>query len=87
MDNFIAFVTNNFIWFLVISIFLIFALIGYIYDMKKEKNNYLKNETVGSSVEPENIVIPENKSINDMLSANKTDEKEENVTSEIINNN
>ena len=37
MDKFITFVSDNYIWFLLITIFLIFALIGYIYDNKRSK--------------------------------------------------
>lgn len=88
MDSFITFVANNYVWFMVISIFLIFALIGYIYDIKREKNDNFSKVNTSADISQENIIIPENKSINDMLSANKMEElKEEKETSEIINNN
>ncbi len=37
MDKLIEFVSNNYAWFLTISIILLFALIGYIYD---NRNNF-----------------------------------------------
>ncbi len=42
MDTLIAFLLDNYIWFLIISLILIFALIGYLVDAntpnEKEKN-------------------------------------------------
>ncbi len=37
MDTFINFLLNNYIWFLVISLILIFALIGYLVDVNTPK--------------------------------------------------
>ena len=57
MDKFITFVSDNYIWFLVITIFLIFALIGYIYDNKRSKTDYIrKNDNL---VQEEEIELPE----------------------------
>lgn len=67
MDNFINFVSDNYVWFLVISIFLIFALIGYIYDSKRDKNLKNKNDIPMETVE---IEIPEDTSINDAINNN-----------------
>ena len=38
MDTLIEFLLNNYIWFLVISLILIFALIGYLVDANTNQN-------------------------------------------------
>ena len=38
MQTFIDFLVNNYLWFLVISLILIFALIGYLVDTNEKKN-------------------------------------------------
>lgn len=38
MDTLIEFLLNNYIWFLVISLILIFALIGYLVDTNSNKD-------------------------------------------------
>ena len=42
MENIIEFIGNNYAWFLTITIILLFALIGYIVDSKRNKNDLLK---------------------------------------------
>ncbi len=42
MEGFMEFLVNNYLWFLVISLLLIFALIGYLVDTKNNKE--LKKE-------------------------------------------
>lgn len=37
MEIFIDFLTNNYFWFLIITIFLIFSLIGYLVESKEQK--------------------------------------------------
>lgn len=37
MDSFINFLANNYVWFLIVSLILIFALIGYLVDLKETK--------------------------------------------------
>ncbi len=72
MGNLIEFVGNNYVWFLTITILLLFALIGYIYDSKRNKNDLFKkaeNEIDEESLQ--NIVIPEGKSLTDMVSKSK----------------
>ena len=49
MDTLIDFLLNNYIWFLVISLILIFALIGYLVDASTNKED--KKITVHPSVE------------------------------------
>ena len=79
MDKFITFVSDNYIWFLLITIFLIFALIGYIYDNKRSKTDYInKNDAL---VQEEEIELPEDKSINDLI--NSTDKNETEIDNNI----
>lgn len=74
MDKFITFVSDNYIWFLLITIFLIFALIGYIYDNKRSKTDYInKNDAL---VQEEEIELPEDKSINDLINSTENNETE-----------
>lgn len=74
MDIFITFVSDNYIWFLLITIFLIFALIGYIYDNKRSKTDYInKNDAL---VQEEEIELPEGKSINDLINSTDNNETE-----------
>ena len=40
MDTLIDFLLNNYIWFLVISLILIFALIGYLVDASNANCTY-----------------------------------------------
>ena len=42
MDTLIEFLLNNYIWFLVISLILIFALIGYLVDINTNKDKDTK---------------------------------------------
>ena len=39
MEKIIDFIGNNYSWFLTITIILLFALIGYIYDSKRNKTD------------------------------------------------
>ena len=74
MDKFITFVSDNYIWFLLITIFLIFALIGYIYDNKRSKTDYIKKND--ALVQEEGIELPEGKSINDLINSTDNNETE-----------
>lgn len=64
MEAFTTFLTNNYFWFLVIAIILIFALIGYFVDASEQKKG------VSSIVKPK---LAE-KNINDLakLAGNKS---------------
>ena len=74
MDKFITFISDNYIWFLLITIFLIFALIGYIYDNKRSKTDYIKKND--ALVQEEEIELPEGKSINDLINSTDNNETE-----------
>lgn len=72
MDKFIEFVGNNYVWFLTVSILLLFALIGYIYDSKKNKNDLIKKSESELEVESlEKMAAANNKSLSDMVSKSK----------------
>jgi hypothetical protein len=72
MEKIIEFVGNNYVWFLTITILLIFALIGYIYDSKRDKEDLLKKSEDNINEEMlENLDIPEGKSLADTVNAAK----------------
>lgn len=102
MEKIIDFIGNNYSWFLTITIILLFALIGYIYDSKRNKTDLLKKaENEMEEISLENIVVPEGKSLNEHVSKSKninqetktvelTDEtilNENNNTQDTANNN
>lgn len=70
MDNFVGFISDNYVWFLVITIFLIFALIGYFYDTKHADVQISKKEM--SDELAQDIPIQSEKSINDMIGNTST---------------
>jgi len=81
MNIIIDFISDNYSWFLTITLILLFALIGYIFDTKREKNDLMKkseNEIDEESIE--NIIISEEKSLAEAVGNNKT------PTSEIVEN-
>lgn len=102
MEKIIDFIGNNYSWFLTITIILLFALIGYIYDSKRNKTDLLKKaENEMDEISLENIVVPEGKSLSEHVSNSKninqetktvelTDEtilNENNNTQDTANNN
>ena len=91
MENIIEFISNNYSWFLTITIILLFALIGYIVDNKRNKNDLLKKtENEIEEINLENIKINEEKSLSDVVSKSKNINPEtrsvELIDSEILNN-
>ena len=60
MQNILNFIENNYLWFLVISLIIIFILIGYIVDVTKpkEKKNKQKIKTIDEVVPDKNPVHP-----------------------------
>ncbi|MBE6157122.1 MAG: hypothetical protein E7161_05245 [Firmicutes bacterium] len=72
MEKIIDFIGNNYSWFLTITIILLFALIGYIFDTKRNKTDLLKkteNEIDEESLE--NLIIPEGKSLAETVNISK----------------
>lgn len=72
MENIIEFISNNYVWFLTITLILLFALVGYIVDNNRNKNNLFKQvENEQEEIDLENIKIQEGKSLNDIVSTSK----------------
>lgn len=72
MEKIVDFIGNNYAWFLTITIILLFALIGYIVDTKRNKNDLLKKtENEIEEINLENIKVQEEKSLNDVVSTSK----------------
>lgn len=72
MEKIAEFVANYYGWFLTISILLIFALVGYIYDTKKTKEDLVKKSEDELNEEMlENLVVPEGKSLAETVMASK----------------
>lgn len=72
MESIINYVINHFAIFLTITIILLFALVGYIYDSKRNKSDLLKkNEEEIDEELLENIVVPEGKSLAETVNVSK----------------
>ena len=72
MGKIIEFIGNNYAWFLTITILLLFALIGYIYDSKRNKSDLIKKTEEEIDEESlEKLEIPDDKSLSDMISKSK----------------
>lgn len=56
MDTLVDFLLNNYIWFLIISLILVFALIGYLVDITTPKLKKNKEEKVHEIEEPNNKI-------------------------------
>jgi hypothetical protein len=59
MQAFIDFLVNNYLWFLGISLILLFALIGYLVDTNEKKENVNIDD-----INEENDNIQENTNVN-----------------------
>ena len=71
MQAFIDFLVNNYLWFIIVSVVLIFALIGYLVDTSEKPNRV-------SKMEDENPIIEGNQE-----SIIESDEKQETINSEV----
>ena len=72
MGNIIEFVSNNYGWFLTITIFLLFSLIGYIYDNRKNKNTPIEKKKDDKQIDEnylEQLKIEEGKSLQDYVNS------------------
>ena len=72
MQTFLNFLEQNYLWFLIVAIVLVLALIGYYVDMKKDaidspfKKSKTKVEVVPDNA-MENINVQTNMSLNEMI--------------------
>lgn len=71
MEQFINFITQHYLLFDIITLFLILALIGYFVNIKKEKNKVFKINN--SENEIKDIPINTNMSLQDFVNENKSD--------------
>jgi len=90
MDNFIEFIGNYYVLLLTVTILLLFALIGYIYDNKRNKEDLVSKAEEELDLEAlESISVPEGKSLSDMVNNTKNINPEtksvELIDNEIIN--
>ena len=90
MEEIIEFVANNYAWFLTITIVLIFALIGYIYDAKKNSADLVKKQEDELNEEiMDNLVSLEGKSLAETVMSSKkinSETKQVELTDESILN-
>lgn len=70
VEGFLNFLANNYIWFLMVAILLIFALIGYLIDNKG--NNEENLEPMPKQLEEVGVQTMENKSLNEVITNNAT---------------
>ena len=68
MEQFINFITQHYLLFDIITLFLILALIGYFVNIKKEKNKVFKINN--SENEIKDIPINTNMSLQDFVNEN-----------------
>ena len=73
MDKIIEFVGNNYSWFLTITIILLFALIGYIYDNRNTKKGIDNQE----EDKKEDVILKEVKNEEPILLEDEVSEKVE----------
>lgn len=81
MDTILNFITQNYLWFLVIAIILLLALIGYFVDVKKDSDDspFKKEKKLKKSQEDDtfaNVKVENNMSLNEMI--NNTNNKQVN---------
>ena len=57
MQTFIDFLVNNYLWFIIISFILIFALIGYLVDTNEKKNKEMIEDNEVDAPIMENIKV------------------------------
>ena len=74
MDKFVEFISNNYVWFLTIALLLLFALIGYIYDNKKNKSSIPKD--VANETETEELLVEENNKVEENITNIKLDNED-----------
>lgn len=67
MESIVSFLADNYIWFLVITLILVFALIGYLVDIKQDER-FTKEITLDSELTRKvEVAEAANISLNDMV--------------------
>lgn len=72
MDAFINFLANNYVWFLVISLILIFALIGYLVDVNEMKNGKRQRKKKEEIKVVDFSTVDQSKSLNESIKEDNT---------------
>lgn len=97
MDAFTNFLANNYVWFLIVSLILIFALIGYLVDVKEMKNGKRQRKKKEEIKVVDFSTVDQSKSLNESIRddntnslnldeyAKKNEEKEENTITNNLN--
>lgn len=67
MDTIISFLADNYIWFLVITLILVFALIGYLVDTKQDERFTKEIELDRELTRKVEVAEAANISLNDMV--------------------
>lgn len=78
MEKITEFIGNNYAWFLTVTIILLFALIGYIYDSKRNKSDLMKKQEEELDASSYESIMTDvetldsgDKSLSDMVSKSK----------------
>lgn len=73
MSTILDFLVNNYIWFLVITLILLFALIGYLVDTKKDER-FTKKIEIDKEIESRlNVAAAANITLNQMVQKQSED--------------
>ena len=95
MDAFTNFLANNYVWFLIISLILIFALIGYLVDAKEIKTGKREKKKKEELKVVDFSTVDQSKSLNDSIKEDstknlnldayvkKSEEKSDNIVSDV----
>ena len=72
MDAFTNFLANNYVWFLIISLILIFALIGYLVDVNEMKNGKRQRKKKEEIKVVDFSTVDQSKSLNESIKEDNT---------------
>lgn len=68
METIISFLADNYIWFLIITLILVFALIGYLVDIKQDERFTKKISLDKEVMDKVEVAETVNLTLNDMVS-------------------
>ena len=87
MENIINFISSNYIWFIVITVILLLALIGYLVDLKKDKTTVFDaGEIIDENSLKETVEKVENVGLSEMVNKNMIHSDNNNVNNNENNN-
>lgn len=87
MENIINFISSNYIWFIVIAVILLLALIGYLVDLKKDKTTVFDaGEIIDENSLKETVEKVENVGLSEMVNKNMIHSDNNNVNNNENNN-